>query len=220
MLAADGPTAELVVPGEITSATGPLTSIRITPDLNCAVNHISDADGEFYSDTACGTFVATGGSLFGPAVVPAGSNATGAAGYVALTPVSQAGVGTGTSVDPYRVTTIANAGTLQITQTDSYVEGQESYRTDTRITNNGLTTVTIVLYKAADCYLQNSDDGYGAHDPITGSVSCVAEAEGGGRGQRIEQFYPLSPGSSYIQARYGDVWTAVGTQAPDRKSVV
>lgn len=214
-LAMNGLIAPLaVVPGQITS-TGPLTNIVISSDLNCAVNHVSDTDDEFYGGTACGTFVANGeGALYGPAYVPAGGNATGAPGYVALTPIDQTGTGVGTSVDPYKVTTVADAGTLRITQTDSYIVGQESYRTDTMITNNGTTTVTVVLYKAGDCYLQNSDYGYGAYDPATGAVTCVGAADGGGPGQRIEQFYPLSPGGSYIQSSYSAVWAAIGTQQP------
>ncbi len=207
-----------VVPGQITSG-GPLTNIVISPDLNCAVNHAADSHGEFYGDTACGTFVATGdGTLYGPASVPAGGSATGAAGYVPLTPVDQTGTGAGTSVEPYKVTTTADAGPVRVTQTDSYVVGQESYRTDTMITNNGPTTITIVVYKAVDCYLQNSDYGYGAYDPVTGAVTCVGSAVDGngnvGPGQRIEQLYPLSPGSSYFQSGYNAVWAAVGTQQP------
>ena len=58
--------------GTVGSA-GPLTAIAVTPDLNCAVNHVADpANGAFYNNTACGTFVAVNGTLFGPALVPAG----------------------------------------------------------------------------------------------------------------------------------------------------
>ena len=60
--------------GEITSA-GPLTSVRTTADLNCAVNYAGDTSSEFFGTTACGTFLASGGILYGPADVPAGSAA-------------------------------------------------------------------------------------------------------------------------------------------------
>src|SRR4051812_17993447 len=45
---------------------GPLTHIVISPDLNCAVNHVADSVGEFFNDTACGTFLVVNGTLYGP----------------------------------------------------------------------------------------------------------------------------------------------------------
>ena len=73
--------------------------------------------------------------------------------------------------------------------------GQESYRTVTTLKNTTGTPIPAVLYKAADCYLQDSDSGFGAHDAATGSVSCVGATDGAPT-SRIEQFYPLSAGSS------------------------
>jgi hypothetical protein len=54
------------------SSSGPLTSIGISEDLNCSVNHTGDVEGEFFDDTACGTFVTVGTSHYGPTFVPAG----------------------------------------------------------------------------------------------------------------------------------------------------
>ena len=74
------------VDGEITSE-GPLTRIIVTPDLNCQVAHRVDASFEFFGADlgACGTFLAVGGSLYGPAAVPSGDFG----GSVAWRPVSQ-----------------------------------------------------------------------------------------------------------------------------------
>ena len=56
-----------------------------------------------------------------------------------------------------------------------------------------------MLYKAADCYLQDSDTGFGAYDSTTGAVSCVAATQNDQGetvpGTRIEQVFPLSAGS-------------------------
>jgi uncharacterized repeat protein (TIGR01451 family) len=199
------------------TSPGPLTNITISPDLNCAVNHVQDSAGEFYGDTACGTLLATGGTLFGPASIPAGGGASPRTGF---TPVSQASGGSGTSADPFTIVTVVDAGTtgVRLTQTDSYVVGQESYRTDTQVTNTGAAPLSAVLYKAGDCYLQNSDLGFGAYDAATGAVSCVAGVDDGTGpvvpGSRIEQFFPLTPGSSYLESYYSSVWGAVGTQQP------
>lgn len=194
---------------------GRLTRIEISDLLNCAVNHIDDTAGEFYGNTACGTFVATGGTLFGPTAVPAGSNANPRTPF---TPVSQSDVsGSGTAADPYRIVTVVDleGTTLRLTETDTYVSGEESYRTDVELTNTGNAGVTGLVYRAGDCYLQNSDSGYGRLHPESGAVSCVAVNDAGnGPGDRIEQWLPLTAGSHAYHAHYSDVWARIGAQQP------
>ena len=62
--------------------------------------------------------------------------------------------GTGTTVDPFKIVTVVNLGTtgLRITQTDSYVVGQESYRTDVTVANTSTLAQTAQLYRAGDCF--------------------------------------------------------------------
>ncbi|MEP6973485.1 MAG: hypothetical protein ABI869_04995 [Actinomycetota bacterium] len=116
--------------------------------------------------------------------------------------------------------TVVSLGTsgLRITETDSYVTGEEAYRTDVTVTNTNEVQVTAVLYRAGDCFLQNSDRGFGSSDPTTGSVSCVAGVlDDTGNfvpGSRIEQWFPLSPGSHYLEDGFDNVWAAIGTQLP------
>jgi uncharacterized repeat protein (TIGR01451 family) len=199
----------------ITSA-GPLTAIGITSDLNCSVNHTGDSEGEWYGDTACGTLIASGGTLYGPASIPAGDSASPRTAY---TPVSQSNItGTGTNVDPFKITTVVDLGTsnLRLTETDTYVVGQESYRTDMQLLNNGGSSANAIIYHAGDCFLANSDTGYGAHDLNTGSVSCVESVDDGNGGTvpgtRIEQFLPLSAGSNSYENDYDTVWARIGAQ--------
>ena len=136
--------AAAVVDGEITS-DGPLTFIRTTPDLGCAVNHVLDPDhGEFYDETACATLVAVGGTLYGPETIPAGSSAEPRTTW---TPSSQESSGAGTSIDPYRIITIVTGGDLTVTQTDTYVVGSEAYGTRVAIANNGDSAHTVTLYR-------------------------------------------------------------------------
>ena len=202
----------------ITSA-GPLTNITISGELNCSVNHTGDAAGEFYDDTACATEITVGGALYGPASVPAG-NSPG--GYVSI---SQSAVtGSGTSGDPYKIVTVVDAGTsgLRLTQTDSYVVGQEAYRTDVQVTNSGTNAQSAILYRGGDCYLQSSDSGFGSSGSPAGSVACVAPAATADNpsavpGTRIEQWVPLTAGSHYIEATFDTVWDAMSsmTNFPD-----
>ncbi len=214
------PAIAAATPGVITS-TGPLTKITTTPDLNCAVNYAGDSHGEFFDDTACGTFVAIGNSTYGPATIPAGPKHGTPSSYKKFTPISQTTVtGAGTSASPYKVITVVDAGTtkVRLTQTDTYVTGQQSYRTDVVAENKGLSSVSVVLYRAGDCYVQNNDRGFGAVDTATGAVSCVGATSGPNGthtpSSRTEQWLPISAGSRYMQGLFSNVWNAVTARTP------
>ncbi len=173
--------------GSVTlSPNGPLTSITTTADLNCAVRHEGDTSDEFFGVTACGTLVATGGTLYGPASIPAGSNASPRTPWEKHT---QQVSGLGTNVNPYRITTNVDGGYIHVKQTDSYVEGSENYATRVEVTNTSGDAREVTLYRAADCYLQDSDIGYGRLDLTSGAVACAA---GQAEDSRIEQWAPLT----------------------------
>ncbi len=199
--------------GEITS-DGPLTRILVTPDLNCQVAHEDDISFEFFGGEAgaCGTFLSVGGSLYGPASVPP----VGLVGSEAWTADSQSAVvGSGRTGDPFRLVTMVEAGDagIRVEQTDSYEVGQESYRTDVRISNAGDREQRAILYRAGDCFLQDSDVGFGRVDE--GAPACVISQASDAR---IEQWVPVTPGSRYFEGGYSDVWERVGSGAsfPDQ----
>ena len=116
-------------------SAGPLTKIGVNSELNCSVNHTGDSAGEFYGDTACATFLAVGpvgGSvLYGPSSVPAGISGEQVWTAISQTPVT----GAGTAANPFTIVSVVDAGAtgLRVTQTDTYVVGQEAYRTDVRV---------------------------------------------------------------------------------------
>lgn len=193
---------------ETITSGGPLTAISTSPDLNCAVNHEGDSYGEFFGGTACGTLIAVNGTLYGPANIPAGGSA---APRTPWTAVSQSKSGAGTQGNPFRIITVVDGGGLRVTQTDTYVEGVESYGTRVDVSNTSDQAQAITVYRAGDCYLQNSDIGYGALDTASGAVSCTAGLE---PGARIEQWAPLTSGSHAMESSYGSVWARVGSQLP------
>jgi hypothetical protein len=195
--------ATAVTAADITSR-GPLTRIIVTPDLACQVAHVADEEFELFGSEigSCGTFLAIGGTVFGPS----GLNAT----MVAYTPVSQTPMtGSGSANDPLRVVTVVDAAGsgVRIEQVDSYVAGSQSYRTDVQILNGGPAPVTAILYRYGDCYLQNEDTGYGRVD--NGAPACIVDPA---VGQRIEQWTPLTPGSSYFEGHYGDGYSLISQQ--------
>jgi hypothetical protein len=204
--AADGPTT-------ITSA-GPLTQIAIGADLGCQVAHAADSAFEFFPSASspgnCGTFLSLNGAMFGPA------NSAGAVSATAFTPVSQSPVtGSGSASDPLKIVTEVAAGDtgVNLVETDSYVVGQESYRTDVTVKSTG-GGGNFVLYSAADCYLQNSDTGFGAVGLAGSTVACRGVNQDGSPGGRIEGWNAITPGATYYEAGYSEVWQAIGSQQP------
>lgn len=143
---------------KVITSDGPLTSIAIGNDLACQVDHEGNgAGGEFWSGTtstldptatACSTLLAVGDTTFGRFFDSQ------------FTPVSQSEVvGRGTERSPFKVTTVIDAGDtgLRITQTDSYVVGNNFYTTKITVKNRGTSRQDVVLYKYGDCFLNGMD---------------------------------------------------------------
>ena len=184
--------------GGTISTDGTLTSISTSQTLNCDVRHLGDSSPEFYGGTSCGTFVAVDNKVVGWL----GENWVNQ---------SQTSSGQGTSVNPYRIVTVVTGAGLRLTQTDTYVTGDESYATRVSIDNISDVSKSVVLYRAADCYLQNSDFGYGRLDLNSGAVACTA---GNAADSRILQWAPLTAGSTAYQAHYSSVWSWIRSMQP------
>ncbi|MFZ2016728.1 MAG: Ig-like domain-containing protein [Nocardioides sp.] len=146
------------------------------------------------------------GTLYAPLDVPGGLALTG----TPWTPLSQTTTGTGSPADPYTIVTDVAAGAtgVTLTQTDTYVVGSESVRT-TDVIHNGSHARSVTLYRAGDCFLNDSDSGLGQVNRLSGAVACKSPGSG-----RIEQWLPLSPGSHFYEAEFGELWTAVNSMAP------
>ena len=211
----------------ITSA-GPLENIYLGDELGCQVDHTADEDFQFFHPNFtpgdCGTLVEVGGTLYTPdfsnhGAPPPGATATGGLGArTVFTLVSQSGVmGTGTDADPFRVVTTVGLGQtgLQIEETDSYVVGDEAYRTDVKITNDGSSGQTGVLYRAADCFLGGTDVGFGFTETFGNrkAVGCSQNANNTPPG-RILEWVPLTGGNNFYQADFNQVWQAIGAGTP------
>ncbi len=100
---------------------------------------------------------------------------------------------------------------FRLTETDTYVVGQEAYLTNVSIHNATGAAQNVIIYRAGDCYLQNSDTGLGQVDGA--AVACKASASSPSP-NRIEQWYPITPGSHYMEDYYDTVWSHIGTQQP------
>lgn len=194
---------------KVITSIGPLTNIYVNDNLGCQFTHTGDTHPEFFGGTdpgSCGTQVKVSGvdGTFGNGAGPS------------LTPVSQTDVGgTGTAANPFRVLTITDVGTtgVRLAQVDSYVVGQEAYRTSVTVTNTGNALVGGVLYHGADCYLGDDDHGYGFHDAVTGGIYCTKQPDNEPAG-RLEGFVPLTAGSTYYEGFYSSNYAQIQSGLP------
>jgi hypothetical protein len=199
------------------ASSGPLNHVQVGVDLSCQVQHVGDTTFEFYPPAAqpgdCGTFLAdqpTGGTLYTPDFSNHDGTATGSLGArTPFTPVSQVPSGAGTSADPFKIVTVANAGTFwRITETDTYVPGSETYHTDVDVMNTSGGTRSANIYRGGDCFLQDSDTGFGFASG-GGQVGCSANPNNSPP-NRIEEWANPSAGSSFTEDEYSTVWSKIG----------
>lgn len=217
--------------------TGPLTNVWIGNELGCQVAHVGDTSWEVYPPSTrpgdCGTFVWDGTTLFTPNFAAHGSTATGSLGArTSFTPVSQTVSYTGLAdlggpptdpTDPNgkvtgtSITTVTLGATpLTIVERDYYESGNEYYDTNITIINSGDTDRSIIVYRAFDCFLGGSDQGYGFLGDPEGAVGCSKNPDNFPNG-RVEQLIPFTAGSHYYHHGYNEVWRWIGThvQFPD-----
>ena len=220
LLAGPGAASAAVPNVDIGVPSGPLTHVVVGNELSCQAQHTGDTRFEFFPSSTspgdCGTFLAVGGQLFAPDFPNHDSTFAGfGSSFPKFTPTGQtAKTGAGTRTNPFKVVTNVNAGStgLAITQTDTYVSGEESYKTDIAVRNNGGGAQTIRLYRAGDCFLQDDDQGFGFTGP-NGAVGCSKNPNNSPAG-RIEEFVPITGGASFLEANFTEVWDAVRTQNP------
>jgi hypothetical protein len=199
----------------ITSAGGPLNKVFLGNELSCQVERAGGK--QLYPNSIapgdCGTFALYDNTLYKPNFAAHGATATANLGTSPLlTPVSQSAVsGAGTAVNPYKVVTVVTAGAkLRLTQTDTYVTGNDFWTTDVAVKNLTTAPLSATVERAMDCFLGGTDEGYGFVDAVSGGAGCSASANNSPVGL-VEALIP-APGHAvrYYQNVYSSVWTAIG----------
>jgi hypothetical protein len=206
-----------VVYQQITSS-GPLTDIAVSNDLSCQVRVDGDEFADFYPDVTpgdCGTLLAAGGVLYAPDFFSHdGTGTLNLGSWINFTPVAQTGVsGSGTGGDPYVITTTADAAPagLRVTQTDRYVAGDISYRTDVAVTNTGPAPVSVTVYRAGGCFLGDDWSRFGVMG--AGRIGCAENPDDTPAGRTLE-FDALTGGSHVFEASADGMWLAISGKAP------
>jgi hypothetical protein len=170
--------------------SGPLNQIITNPGLDCQI--IRGDTPEFDTGEVVENYCAT------TVYTDFNDLSYGQPDYTARAffPISQDSTaqGSGTQADPYTVTTVVQAlpdrllesaavlaaepqsdSLLTITQVDSYVNGDDFYRTDVTVHNDRTTSQNVSLYHAGDCRLENDDLGLADQDSETGPVFCTPD---------------------------------------------
>jgi hypothetical protein len=196
------------------NSSGPLTSITISGDLNCAVTHNGGSEAPNFSafrgGPACGTFVAVGGTLFGPSTIAGNPTLP----RTPFTPISQSAVtGNGSAGNPFRIVTVVALGNtgVRITQTDTYVVGSQFYTTDVQLSKTTAGATNVRVYRAGDCNIHGNNSGLGRVTDPPGSIACLATPSSPNP-NRVLEFYPITPGSEYFEATAAQVWARIGTR--------
>ncbi len=182
----------------------PLT-IRVLDSLAMAVNY--DGRGQFFGDTAGGTFVQVDNTVYG-SNPPASGDFT----PIPFTPVSNSPVtGSGTAADPFRIVTEVDAGRsgVRISQMTTYVNGESRYRVEITVRNTSSASRNVRIFHGADLDLNfpgNTPDlGYGFLDPPTGAVGALSEDR-----RSLQVFIPITPSDAYQEAFYAAFWRRIG----------
>ncbi len=202
-------------------SAGPLTRIAIGDTLSCFVTRdpppVATQVSEFFGGNACGTFLAVGATVYGPADI-----ATLPPSILKFTSAGQSKSksGLGTLADPFRVVSTVTAGAFTLTQTDTYVAGQETYRTDVVVTNGGDADATVTVYRAGDCRLNRSDAGFGRADGAGPAIACTALDPSTNPATAILEWRALTPGATFFEGTpTGGLWPAIASGQPSPTSV-
>jgi hypothetical protein len=171
----------------IPGGSGPFDSIFAGTDLVCQLYR--DEGPEFdggAEENYCGTFISSDSVLYGTGGAGPGVGSTAPYNLISQTPVD----GSGTPADPYKVTTVVETpgvlataaapaqgeegkAILRLTQVDTYVTGQDFYRSDITVQNLADFEQDPILYHAADCRVQHNDQGFAVEDTALGTAFCT-----------------------------------------------
>lgn len=202
--------------------TGGVVEVFTANDLSFQVDYLADEPNyEFYGPDIhpgdAGTHIWDGSVLYAPDYLAHDYTSAGflIGAFTAFTPVSQNTTGTGTGIDPYITVTVGTAGTLTVTQTDTWFVNSLYFTTIIAITGIG----SGILYRAADTFLAGADSSYGFSETLSGSRNAVGTSVNANNtplGRTIE-FIPVTGSNNYMEDQSDIVWAvlAARTAFPD-----
>jgi len=208
---------------EFKEISGAPLRIEVGSNGSVQVTHQNHPDrGAAYGRADSGFFLAIGSDVYSPDLANSGGQSAYPSGPAnRLNLVSHEGpTGSGTAADPFKIVTTqtldGSGANLGVVQTVSYINGNEYFRQDWDITNNGSSEVCFKAYHAADVYFAGSDSGIGYYNAASGSVGGYNEAQ-----DWFMVFTPVTPADHYEEGNFrSDIWDAVSNAADLNDSII
>lgn len=209
------PTMATISGTPLTITIGSDSSFQILNADNPGIGQIYPSDSSGPADM--GWFVDDGSTLYAPRFDEhIDGTATGSLGtYTGYTPVSISPVtGSGTTTDPYLVTTVNDLGDsgMRETMRVSYVNGQNYFTKLLTVANNGQANQTVRIFLAADIYLANSDAGIPYRELNSGSPGG---SDCGATPLYFILLIPQTPADAFSATGFSNVWSQIGNAALD-----
>src|SRR5437879_1367723 len=211
-------TATPQAPVTVTITGSPLT-IVVGDDTSTQVyNSNVPGTGQFFPPNCAagqtadnGVFAASGGVVYGPDFNnhPCGSASNS---YTPWTPVSFSAVtGSGTTVDPFTVVIVVDAGVtgLRLTETLTYVNNSATFNTALAFSDTGNAAVTWDTFHGSDLYLANNDSGFPFANFPSSAGSHAADATCATQLQYTILILGTTPADRFSAEGYGTVWDEI-----------
>ena len=135
-----------------------------------------------------------------------GAATSGIVGTLNLGITSQSTLlGSGTGASPWQVVTNFTAGTTTITQTVSYVNGQNFLLFNWDI-SSPINQTGVNFFHGVDTFTFNNDNSLSAYSPVCNSVHSYNTVGGV---SLYQEFVALTPQSAYQGSTYNTIWSAM-----------
>lgn len=196
---------------DIGAAVGPLRHIYIGADGSFQVSHAANNDS-FQVNPAtsplgdAGTFLAYNGLCYAPRFEQHDDTSVPDRGQQPWDMHAQSAVATVDGVSRV-ITQLQTLGDdITVTQVDTYVHGQDCWRTDMILQNDYNVAAEVILYRALDTQLYGGAGGCGM--TRAGGIVGVARNEGNIPAGPVLWLIPLV-GGGYVEDNINDIWDNV-----------
>ncbi len=155
--------------GDVNTAP-PLRHMSMTSGLECARGPIDQVSSPWLQEGSCGTWGKVAGKLFGPDALGLEADA--------WVPVDLETSGDGSGTNPWTIKTVVTGGKLLLTETDTYVDGNDHVTTKYEVRNLDDERLQASVSTAGNCFHNNPDTaaitslGYG-WDELAGAATCA-----------------------------------------------
>lgn len=202
----------------LTAPNGPITALTLGDDGSFQVQHTGFSNGQVFPTATApgdaGIFIRQAdGTIDGLDVAGRGTaTAANHTNAIGLHPISfvEAPDGQGVTLIADNSNDRNQAGNrFQLTQVTTFRPGDDFFRVDDTIKNQGSAPLTLDLFAAADMYLADSDKGVGYFDGPTGAVGGT---DASGAYHIFVQPNPAGglASSAYQEDYYDNIWHAIG----------